>query len=72
MPDITMCKGEKCSIKNDCYRYTAAPNYEYQRYFSISPIIAGTCNKYMSNEKAIDNLELDPCDSDREEGEFNY
>jgi hypothetical protein len=36
MPDITMCKGKKCPLKNECYRYTAKPNSE-QYYYDSPP-----------------------------------
>jgi hypothetical protein len=38
MPDITMCKGEGCTKKEQCYRHTAKPNKQYQSYFIESPI----------------------------------
>ena len=31
MPDISMCKNEKCKRKNKCYRYMAKPSM-YQSY----------------------------------------
>lgn len=31
MPDISMCKNEKCPLRQDCYRFTAKPN-EHQSY----------------------------------------
>ena len=37
MPDITMCKGEACSIKESCYRYKATPNEYRQSYFVEPP-----------------------------------
>jgi len=45
MPDITMCKGDKCPIKEKCYRYTAEPD-EWQSYFTESPIKNGKCDFY--------------------------
>ena len=36
MPDITMCTGEGCPIKNHCYRHIATPS-DYQSYFMESP-----------------------------------
>ena len=26
MPDITMCKGDNCELKNECYRHKAEPS----------------------------------------------
>ena len=31
MPDISMCKNEKCPLRLKCFRYMAVP-YEYQAY----------------------------------------
>lgn len=32
MPDITICKNEKCPLKSKCYRYMARPNSIHQSY----------------------------------------
>jgi hypothetical protein len=32
MPDISMCKNEKCKFKDECYRFTAKPNEHWQAY----------------------------------------
>lgn len=38
MPDISMCFGGECPLKNSCYRFLAKPeNYEDQTYFSNPP-----------------------------------
>ncbi len=39
MPDITMCKGGSCSIKETCYRFKVIPNPARQSYFSTPPFI---------------------------------
>lgn len=36
MPDITMCRGDGCILKNSCYRNSAKPG-TYQSYFASSP-----------------------------------
>lgn len=36
MPDISMCFGDNCPLKNECYRFKADPS-EYQSYFSYPP-----------------------------------
>lgn len=36
MPDITMCHGNSCLLKDQCYRYKAKPT-EFQSYFYITP-----------------------------------
>lgn len=37
MPDLTMCDGEKCPFKEECYRYKATPS-KNQSYFSPTPL----------------------------------
>ena len=32
MPDITMCLGNDCPIKETCYRFTAIPTPHWQSY----------------------------------------
>lgn len=36
MPDISMCKGENCSLKEHCHRYKATP-CEYRQAYFVSP-----------------------------------
>lgn len=51
MPDITMCSGLKCPLKEKCYRYTAKPKLLYQSYFGDAPINKnGECDYFWSNE----------------------
>lgn len=50
MPDITMCTGKDCPLKDDCYRYTAFPNLYYQSYFRDPPYKDGECNHFWNNE----------------------
>ena len=45
MPDITMCSGERCPLKQICYRHTATPS-EHQSYFAQSPVLGGTCEYF--------------------------
>lgn len=50
MPDITMCTGAKgegasyrvCPLRASCYRYTAAPNAQWQAYMREGPFIEGS------------------------------
>lgn len=39
MPDITMCKGEDCPLKDSCYRYVATPSEYRQSFFIEVPFI---------------------------------
>ena len=45
MPDITMCSGEKCPMKQICYRHTAKPS-NYQSYFMKPPVLGDTCKYF--------------------------
>ena len=49
MPDITMCTGERCPLKQICYRHTATPS-SYQSYFAQSPVLGGTCEYFWRAE----------------------
>lgn len=49
MPDITMCSGEKCPLKQICYRHTAKPS-DYQSYFTKAPVLGGTCEYFWREE----------------------
>jgi len=37
MPDITMCPGDNCPMKETCYRYKATPSEYWQSYFTKPP-----------------------------------
>jgi hypothetical protein len=51
MPDISMCKGTDCPLKETCYRYKATPSEFMQAYFTIPPIKNdGTCDYYWKDE----------------------
>jgi hypothetical protein len=49
MPDITMCTGERCPLKQICYRHTATPS-RYQSYFAKPPVLGGTCEYFWRAE----------------------
>lgn len=51
MPDITMCRGEGCPMKDTCYRYRATPSEYVQAYFSTTPIIENDCEYYWPIQK---------------------
>ena len=48
MPDITMCMGEGCPVKNHCYRHIAKPS-DYQSYFVESPWDGEKCEMLWSD-----------------------
>lgn len=37
MPDISMCQGKDCPLKEECYRYKATPSKFMQSYFGEPP-----------------------------------
>jgi len=57
MPDITMCKGEGCPMRNNCYRYKAEPSM-MQTYFlqtpKDGPPYNGVCKYYWGIKEAGD------------------
>lgn len=38
MPDITMCRGQGCNLKEWCYRYKAIPDEFWQYFFADTPV----------------------------------
>lgn len=47
MPDITMCKDEKCPLKKSCYRHEAEADEYWQSFFSESPrLLDDSCEYY--------------------------
>ena len=49
MPDITMCSGKNCEIKNECYRYRAIPNEFRQSWFADNDLYKyGSCDFFTS------------------------
>lgn len=51
MPDITMCPGNDCPLKETCYRYKATPDDLWQSYFMEIPYKDGDCSHYWEMEK---------------------
>jgi hypothetical protein len=45
--DITMCQGEGCPFKENCYRYKAPVGY-WQSFFAVPPYnpITRACGRY--------------------------
>jgi hypothetical protein len=46
MPDITMCKGTDCPLKDRCYRAQAKPTPRRQSYFVTPPFRNGRCDHF--------------------------
>ena len=50
MPDISMCSGLKCPLKDKCYRKTAKPNPYRQSMFSKPPVKEdNSCDYFWDN-----------------------
>jgi hypothetical protein len=48
MPDISMCNGGECPLKETCYRYKAKPS-EYQQAYIVTPPYEGDeCEYFMT------------------------
>lgn len=78
MPDIAMCLGTECPIRNNCYRYRAWPTWyegedgkkEYrQSYMDFRMNADGTCDDYWSIEeqhpgslRPVKEIEREPLD----------
>ena len=50
MPDISMCSGFECPLRETCYRYTAKPD-ERQSWFGKPPVKDGKCEYYSKDLK---------------------
>ena len=61
MPDITMCSGERCPLKQICYRHTAKPS-ERQSYFAQAPVLAGACEYFWRAEVNVKTDRKNPKD----------
>jgi len=48
MPDISMCEGKGCDVKNTCYRFTAKPSKFTQSYV-MPDVKPGGCDIYWNN-----------------------
>jgi len=51
MPDISMCLGRSCELKEICYRYKANPSKYMQTYFSIPPNKGLECDYFWEIKK---------------------
>lgn len=75
MPDITMCEGTGCIIKDNCYRYTAEPSEFRQAYFAEPPVDKdGNCNHFWGNpdfKEKQKELLTDMMQADEEDGLYD-
>ena len=60
MPDITMCEGKDCPLKETCKRYKETPNEYRQSYFINPPysFLKKSCDMYwgVSQENIFNQL----------------
>ena len=52
MPDITMCQNDACTLRHECYRFTAKPNPFYQSYGVFEPYM----KKLRYDGRVVDEL----------------
>lgn len=58
MPDITMCSGAGCSMKEQCYRFKAIPNPYRQSYFMTPPFVDNECNSFTTDSTEYELVSL--------------
>lgn len=57
MPDISMCYGGQCPIKETCYRFKATPNESWQTYFVRAPFKDGACEYHWPTKREKEDAE---------------
>lgn len=56
MPDISLCSGNNCNLKENCYRYKANPNPYRQSYFGNPPLKEdGSCLYFWDYKEELKN-----------------
>jgi len=71
MPDITMCHGDDCPLKNKCYRYTAYADPYGQSIFTEIHYKDGKCNHFWDNKGKRNRPDDEPMFKERGEDEIN-
>ena len=56
MPDITMCSGKSCELKELCYRYKVNPSEFRQSYFTQPPNKGLECDYFWEIKQEIEKL----------------
>ena len=51
MPDISMCDGKNCPVRDKCYRFTATPTPMRQAYMTFPRKDDGSCDEFWDNSK---------------------
>lgn len=70
MADITMCNGNGCPKKDNCYRFKANPNLLWQSYFMETPYKDDKCDMYWPIEKKK-KKKVKPCQAHDKEDDSN-
>ena len=50
MADITMCTGDGCPLKENCYRFTSIASEYRHSYFFTPPFDGKTCEMYWGKQ----------------------
>lgn len=58
MPDISMCLGNGCPLKQTCYRYRAKPNEFRQTYFTTPPYKEKECDYHWQYQEPNEQVLL--------------
>jgi hypothetical protein len=48
--DVCMCMDDRCKLRQQCLRFTAAANKRWQSYFVTSPRNGNQCQYFLQNE----------------------
>lgn len=61
MPDICMCTGESCPLRDSCYRYLSEPSEYLQSYFVTPPYDGNKCDHFwqVNSEQKVKQLDKD-------------
>lgn len=54
MADITMCSGEGCPLRGECYRHLATPSEYRQSWFAGVPWNGKLCGHFMPAQIDLD------------------
>jgi histone deacetylase complex regulatory component SIN3 len=49
MPDISMCRNKECTLKENCYRFTAKAEELWQTYSEFTQYKDGKCDYFWDN-----------------------
>lgn len=69
MPDISMCNGEGCPVKDTCYRHTAKAKEHGQSWFDPVRNADGACDSYIEAVSQSQVRRLDRQTAVMKEGE---